>query len=272
MLRRPAIGLLFCALLLAQRPFRTYPGLEGAATEAPLPPDFDKPAELILGRLMYPSNYGAGFRGGSGNWLHGRTTWTVDYPKGDRTFAAALRRLTRVDVRSVEQPTNPDDGDDIFYWPYLHVSMPGTWDLTDDQAGKLREYLLRGGFLFCDSFFGTAEWAQFQEGMSRVFPDYVIEELTNDDAILHTVFDIAERHQVANYRSLMRDGKGYRADGAQAYWRVIRDRQGRIMVAMAFNSDVGDSWQLADEPRYPEKYSALGLRIGVNYVVYAMSH
>lgn len=260
-------------LLLAQRPFRSYPGLEGADTETELPADFNNPAELVLGRLMYPSAQGGrGFRGGGGNWLSGRTTWTVDYPKGDRTFASALRRLTRIDVRSVEQPVNPDDGDDIFFWPYLHVSMPGSWSLTDSQTVKLREYLLRGGFLFCDSFFGTEEWSVFEAGMKRVFPDRETEELLNDDAMFHTVFDLDERYQVANFRSLMRDGRGYRADGAVARWRVIRDDKGRVMVAMAFNSDLGDSWHLADEPRYPEKYSALGLRIGVNYMIYAMSH
>lgn len=258
-------------LLVAQRPFRSYPGLEGADTDAPLPDDFDRPAELILGRLMYPSNAGRG-RGGAGNWLAGRTTWTVDYPKGDRTFASALRRLTRIDVRSVEQPVNPDDGDDIFHWPYLHVSMPGAWNLTASQAQKLRDYLQRGGFLFCDSFFGTAEWVNFEDGIRRIFPDAQFEDLSNGDRLFHTVFDIADPHQVANFRSMLRDGRTYRSDGETARWRVIRDNTGRVMVAIAFNSDVGDSWQLADDPRYPEKYSALGLRIGVNYVVYAMSH
>lgn len=270
---RLALSLSLGLLLLAQRPFKTYPGLEGAATDTELPADFNNKAELILGRLMYPSGGGrGGFRGGGGNWLLGRTTWTVDYPKGDRTFAAALRRLTRLDIRSVEQPVNPDDGDDIYHWPYLHVSMPGSWALTDAQTLKLRDYLERGGFLFCDSFFGTAEWQVFEEGMRRIFPNRQIEELTNDDPMFHTVFDITERYQVGNFRSMQSRGVTYRADGADPHWRVVRDDKGRVMVAMAFNSDLGDSWQLADEPRYPEKFSALGIRIGVNYVIYAMSH
>jgi hypothetical protein len=270
-LARLACGLFLGLLLLAQRPFRTYPGLEGRDTETELPADFANKAELIMGRLMYPSGGGRG-RGGGGNWLIGRTTWTVDYPKGDRTFAAAIRRLTRVDVRSVEQPVNPDDGDDIYFWPYMHVSMPGSWALTDAQTLKLREYLQRGGFLLCDSYFGSAEWSVFEEGVRRIFPNRDIEELTNDDAMFHTVFDLDERYQVANYRSMQRDGKTYRADGEVPHWRVIRDDKGRVMVAIAFNNDLGDSWQLADEPRYPEKFSALGLRVGVNYVIYAMSH
>jgi hypothetical protein len=85
----------------AQREFRIYDSMEGLRTEAPLPPDFATPAEFVHGRLMYPSGDRRGFRGG-GNWLAGRTTWTIDYPKADRLFAAMLRRLTRIDGRSVE--------------------------------------------------------------------------------------------------------------------------------------------------------------------------
>ena len=297
------------SLLYAQRPFREYPAMEGAATQVPLPPDYQAKAEVVLGRLMYPSRaggrgggggsgggsgggagVGGGFGGGSsfgggagvgggfgggrggGNWLNGGTSWTVDYPKGDRTFAAILRRLTRLDIRSVEQPVNPDDGDDIFYWPYLHVSMPGNWQLTDAQAARIRDYLQRGGFLFCDSFFGTQEWQTFEAGMARILPGRAIEELTGDDPIFHVAFDLNDRYQVGNFRSLMRDGHPYRADGSVAHWRAIRDARGRVVVAMAFNSDLGDSWQLADEPRYPEKFSALGMRMGINYVIYALTH
>src|SRR5262245_49511055 len=92
--------LLVFATLHAQRAFRTYIPLEGADSDAPLPPDYKQNADFVLGRLMYPS---AG-RGFGGSWLHGGTNWTIDYPKGDRFFASALRRLTRVEVRSVEQP------------------------------------------------------------------------------------------------------------------------------------------------------------------------
>jgi hypothetical protein len=254
-----------------QREFRVYPAMEGY-DDLPLPSDYRQPAEFVLGRLMYPSTRGMG-RGGGGDFAQGRSNWTVDYPKGDRFFAAAIRRLTRVDVRSVEQPVNPDDDDDIYHWPYLHVGMPSTWNLTDAQTRKLREYLLRGGFLLCDSFFGTEEWAGFQQGMQRIFPDRDIIEIPDSDPIFSTVFNIENRYQVGNFRSMLRDAsRPYRADGIVAYWRAIKDDKGRIMVAMAFNSDLGDSWQLADEPRYPEKYSALGLRIGVNYVVYALTH
>ena len=258
--------------LWAQRPFREYIPMEGGDSAAVLPSDYLDKAELVLGRLMYPSGGGGGRGRGGGNWLNGGTNWTVDYPRGDRTFAVAIRRLTRVDVRSVEQPVNPDDGDEIFHWPYLHVGMPTTWNLSDGQATKIREYLLRGGFMVCDSFFGTQEWAGFEAGMRRIFPDREIVDLPEEDAIFHTAYDVKERYQVGNFRSMLRNGNTYRADGDKPYWRGVRDDKGRVMVAITFNNDLGDSWQLADNPQYPQKFSFLGIRLGVNFVIYTMTH
>lgn len=262
----PALAVSLAAAL-AQRPFRTYTPMEGAASESELPPNFNQHTEFVLGRLMYPS--AAGARGGRG----GGASWTVDYPRGDRTFAVALRRLTRVEVRSVEQPVDPDDGNDIFYWPYLHAGMPVSWSFTDVQARKIRDYLLRGGFLVCDSFYGSQEWAGFEKGLRQIFPDRSVEDLSPTDPIFHTAFNLAEKHEVGNYRSLQSSGRHHRAnDGGTPYWRGIRDDHGRVMVAINFNNDLGDSWQHADNPLYPEKYSHLGIRLGVNYVIYSLTH
>lgn len=275
-MRGTAVLLMALTALAYQRPFRSYTPMEGADSEAGLPPDFQNKAEVVLGRLMYPS--GGGGRGGGrgfgrgGNWLLGGTNWTVDYPRGDRTFAVAIRRLTRVDVRSVEQPVNPDDDDDIFLYPYLHAGMPTNWVFTDDQAKKLREYFLRGGFMICDSFFGTQEWQGFERGIRQIFPDREIVDLPAEDQIFHTAYDLKEKYQVGNFRSLIRTGNPYRADGAVPYWRAIRDDRGRVMVMINFNNDLGDSWQLADNPQYPQKYSYMGIRLGLNYLIYTMTH
>jgi hypothetical protein len=254
-----AVALALSAVALAQKPFRTYQAMEGAASEAELPADFQTKSEFVLGRLMYPSSGGRG------------ASWTVDYPRGDRTFAAAVRRLTLVDVRSVEQPVDPDDANDIFFWPYLHAGMPTAWTFTDAQAKKIRDYLLRGGFMVCDSFFGTQEWAGFEKGIKRIFPDRDIEDIPDSDPIFHGVFNLEKRTQVGNFRS-RRSGKWYRADGETPQWRGIRDDRGRVVVAINFNNDLGDSWQLADNPEYPEKFSSMGIRLGVNYVVYSLTH
>jgi hypothetical protein len=259
-------GALLCAF---QAPFRQYPGVE--YEDFPLPPDWRQPAEWTFARLMYPAIPGGyGYRSNS-DWTRGAANWTIDYPRSDRHFAQAFRRLTRVDVRSVEQPVNLDDGNDVFDWPWLYGVEVGHWDLTDAQAAKLREYLLRGGFFMCDDFHGTREWEVFTAGMRRVFPDRPIVDIDDADPIFHTIYDLSDRYQVPGAQYLY-SGRVYEYDGYQARWRGIYDDHGRLMVAICHNMDLGDSWEWADVPQYPEKYSALGIRIGVNYAVYAMTH
>jgi hypothetical protein len=220
---------------------------------------------------MFPSHRFARFDRWGMDWREGATSWTEDYPRADRHFAVALRRLTRIHVRSVEQPVNLDDGDDVYNWPWLYAGLPGNWNLSDAQAGKLRDFLLRGGFFMADDFWGPDEWQFFEAGMKKIFPDRTIVELDNADPIFHAVYDLDDRYQIPGEWGTRR-GESYRDGGRVAYWRGIYDDKGRLLVAICANSDVGDSWEWADAPHYPEKFSALGIRIGVNYVVYAMTH
>jgi hypothetical protein len=263
----------FGTLYAFQMPFREFPGVEYRIGDIPLPPDWTEKTEWAFARLMYPparyARYG-GYRFGGGQWTQGYSIWTQDYPRADRHFVQAMRRLTRIHVRSVEQPVNLDEGD-VYDWPWLYAVQTGSWQLTDAQAKGLREYLLRGGFFMCDDFWGDEGWAVFMESMKRVFPDRPIVELQNGDQIFHTVYDLNDRYQVASEGSVQR-GRTDKCEGCKDHWRGIYDDKGRLMVAMTFNSDVGDSWEWADAPYYPEKYAALGIRIGVNYVVYAMTH
>jgi hypothetical protein len=254
------------------REFRQYPSLEWHA-DVELPPDYQVPGEFVIGRLMYPpyeSGPYARFRGG--DWTRGGTSWAVDYPRGDRAFAQLLRRITRVNTRSVEQPVNLDDGDDVFHWPFLIAGLVGSWNLTDAQAARLREYLLRGGFLLCDSFFGTNEWDGFAATMKRVFPDRPIVAIPDDHPIFHTVYDLSSTSQIGNWQSYQRRGVGYRGDGDTPHWRGIHDDNGRLMVLIAFNNDLADGWQWTDEPIYPLLDANLSIKFGANIVVYAMTH
>ena len=256
---------------LAQREFRVYPSFEGEDADAPLPDDWQVPGEVTIGRLMYPGG-NFGFRGG--DWTRGGTSWTDDYPRADRTLVQMLRRYTRTNVRGVEQPVNLDDGDDAFYWPFMVVGLASAWQLTDEQAVKLREYLLRGGFLFCDSFFGSRDWGVFDQSMRKIFPDRHVIDLRDDHPIFHNVFDLPHMStvQIPNWNALGRGGRGYIRDGAVPHWRGIEDDKGRLMVLIAFNNDVMDGWQWADDPRYPSDKANLSLQIGVNVVMYALTH
>ena len=257
-----------------QRPFRVYRSME-PYDNVELPSDWQDKADWIFARLMYPQHpnarFGRYYRYGGMDWREGGTSWSQDYPRADRHFAVALRRLTRINVRSVEQPVNLDDGDDVYNWPWLAAGEMGDWKLTESQIEKLRDYLLRGGFLMLDDFWGTEEWDRFFETMRLVFPDRPIVEIDNADPVFHAVYDLDDRYQVPGQWALGR-GTTYRSDGYRAYWKGIYDEHGRLMVTMDFNSDVGDSWEWADDPRYPEKFSALGIRIGINYVVYSLTH
>jgi uncharacterized protein DUF4159 len=260
-----------------QAPFHEYPGVEYRLGDIPLPPDYQEKTEWTFARLMYPpapgGRYGRGFGFGyrnGGYWTEGNSIWTQDYPRADRHFVQALRRLTRIHVRSVEQPINLDDGS-VYDWPWLYAVQPGHWLLTDSQAKTLREYLLRGGFFMADDFWGPEEWEVFMQSMKKVFPDRQAVELEDKDAIFHTVYDLDERYQIASEGSVQR-GRSWKCENCPARWRGIFDDRGRLLVAMTFQSDVGDSWEWADAPYYPEHYAALGIRIGVNYVVYAMTH
>jgi hypothetical protein len=258
---------LFSAALAWQKPWREYPGQDNIA----IPPDYQEKTEWAFARLMYPPypGFGRGFRGG--DWRNGRSSWTTDYTAADRHVAVALRRLTRIHVRSVEQPVNLDDEDDVFNYPWLYAVEVGHWQLTDSQVVQMRDFLLRGGFFMCDDFHGTQEWAVFMETMQRVFPDRPVVDIPDKDAIFHTIYDLDGRYQVPGAQYL-RSGRTYEQDGYNATWRGIYDDKGRLMVAICHNMDLGDSWEHADNPEYPAKFSDLGIRIGVNYVVYAMTH
>ena len=262
---------LYAADRTLPRAFREYPGDEYQTTRFPLPLDFDERTELIFARLMYPSIPDARFRHAGWDWTQGRSSWTNDYPRADRHFLEAVRRLTRLQVRSVEQPVSLDDASDVFNFPWLYAVFVGEWNLTDAQARTLREYLLRGGFLMCDDFWGSRDWTVFENSMKRIFPNRAVVEIRDSDPIFHTVYDLQNRYQVPGEWGV-RTGVPFRNDGYVAHWRGIYDDKGRVMVAISFNSDLGDSWEWADDPEYPEEYSALGIRVGVNYIVYSMTH
>jgi hypothetical protein len=255
----------------AQERWREYPSIENRWYGRSDPPAETRlPTEFVVGRLMFPQTQRRRMLGaGYGDWRAGGTAWTVDYPEGDRHFARLLGRLTTIDVRLIEQPVNLDDDIDAFYWPFLISGLVGAWDLTDEQAAKLREYLLRGGFLLCDSFYGTEEWEGFAEGMRRVFPDRPILDLPDSHAIFHSVYDLTDRPQIPTWQHLPR---GYRNDGAVARWRAILDDDDRVMVMIAFNNDIADGWQRADEYEYPQEAANLAISLGVNFAVYALSH
>jgi hypothetical protein len=273
-MRAPIALLLLSLILAAQSGWREYPAFE--YNDFPIPSDYQEKTEWAFARLMYPNaTFAGGFgrRFGGNDWRQGGrgVFWTMDYPRSDRHFSVALRRLTRIHARSVEEPVNLDEGYQ-YNWPWLYGVEVGHWALTDAQAALMREYLLRGGFFMCDDFHGTQEWEIFVSSMRRVFPDREIVELEDSAAIFHSIYDLDGRYQVPGASPWFGAGITYEHGGTIPRLRGIYDDNGRLMVAICHNMDLGDSWEHADNPDYPEKFSALGIRIGINYVVYAMTH
>jgi Domain of unknown function (DUF4159) len=230
----------------------------------PLPVDIHEKAEWAFARFHFPS--GGDFRGG----FRGFRIWAADYPKADRQFVRGLRRLTRLNARAMEEVVDADR-DALFDWPWIYMEHGGVWNLNEAQAARLRAYLLKGGFLLSDDTHGDYEWDGLMRGMHMIFPDRAVEELKDKDEILHVVYDLDNRFQIHGTRFIW-GGRPYSPDMVTPKWDAIRDDKGRIMVAICHNSDVGDAWEWADSPRYPENETSLAYRIGINYILYDLTH
>jgi len=267
---------IFCGSLLALQSngYQFY----GSGPYAPVTPEqANEKAEFSWSRLQYTAAQrsfggygGGGFGYGGGYGYGGRWTWGQDYPKADRQFLLALRRLTRVNARSTEQVVELDD-DKIFNYPWVYAVDVQDWTFTPPEAKRLHDYLLKGGFLMVDNFHGTVDWENFMNGMRLVIPDRPVEDLSNSDEIFHVLYDLSDRFQVPG-EQYVNTGRTYEKDGYVPKWRAIRDDRGRVMVAICHNMHLGDAWEWADSPDYPERFASMAFRVGINYVIYGMTH
>ena len=270
-------------VLRAQKPFKEYPALEYETF--PLPKDWNQPAEWVRARLRYPDILGypnRSLRYADGRGFPGY--WTMDYPRSDRHLLEGVRRLTRIQTRSVEQVVSLDGTDEIYNWPVAYGVEVGHWLLDNEQAKQLREYLLRGGFLMVDDFHGSAtyqdstgmlnEWQTFTDSLNRVFPDRPVEDLPPRDPIFHTLYDLDDRFQVPGYVNWMENHITYEKGetGREPHWRGIRDDRGRVIMAICHNMDLGDAWENSDDPKYKEEWASLAYRIAMNYFIYDLTH
>ena len=144
--------------------------------------------------------------------------------------------------------------------------------LSQPEVEGLRSYLLAGGFLVIDDFWGTQEWANFEYEIRQVLPGYEIVDLPIEHNIFTTFYEIDEIIQVPNVGNGVRGGPTWERDGFIPMVKGIHDDDGRLMVVINWNTDLGDAWEWADDPYYPLKYSLYAYEMGVNFIVYAMSH
>jgi hypothetical protein len=248
------------ALAGAQAQSGKSPGFLSKAGEKPLKMSLSEP-EFTFVRLVY-----TGLR----PWGYYKN-WYTDWPKADRQFILGVKRLTNLNVAEQGKAIQATDRE-IFRYPFIYSVESGHWNLSDEEAASLREYLERGGFLFCDDFWGSREWENFQRNIERVLPGSKIVEIPMEHPLFHSYYDIVQVIQTPNVGNALYKKITYEEDGYVAHCRGIFDSKGRLMVVINWNTDLGDAWEWADLPGYPAKYSTYAYQIGINAIIYAMSH
>ena len=241
--------------------------------------------EFYFTRLVYTENGWRGRRtmpkpspytcpefGGSNFFPRQGWGWATDYPGGDCKFMGGVHRLTGVRVHP-----NPnviaimDPG--LFKYPYVYAVEVGGMYLRDEEAARLRDYLLRGGFLHVDDFWGGYQKENFEQQMKKVFPDRRMEPVPLSHAVFHTFYDLDAVMQVPNRGNACYGERTWeQPDDTEPVIYGIADDTGRLMVMVTYNSDLGDAWEYMDWPCYPEKYSGYAYRVGIDFMIYSMTH
>lgn len=222
---------------------------------------------FTFARLSYPVR-----RGGR---------WTADYPEAELNFSWRLHQLTSVQVNPF--PVIIDiDAEQLRHHPFLYVSEPGHMDLSDEQARVLREYMLNGGFILMDDFWGGEEWKGFEPAFKKIWPDRGFTELKPDHPVFHCVFDLQSPPQVHSnvyWEEMRQQGRTnmhneIRPDSATPRFRAVYDDRGRMVMLICLNNDLGDGWeQEQSDPWYFSNVSEKhAYPLGINIVFYALTH
>ena len=229
--------------------------------------DFKKDVFTFV-RIRYDSD-GRGWGGG----------WRTDHPDSDLNFSLRLQQLTTLKV-------NPDPivleltDERLFDYPFIYIIEPGRLTFYRDEAAALKRYLENGGFLMIDDFWGDAEYENLAYELTKVFPDRRPEEVPLSHEIFNCVYELKEKPQVPSInaawdgRSTGRTWEPRYSDTSTPYYKAIRDDNGRIMVFICHNTDLGDGWEREGENEwYFEEFSVKkAYPMGINIVTYAMTH
>jgi hypothetical protein len=208
--------------------------------------------EFVFARVQFNSG-GFGFRGGGG--------WAHDYPVAELHILELAQRLTRINVEKESYVIVQLESEDIFEYPFLYFSEVGEMNLTLKEIENFREYLGRGGIAMIDDFDSPETLAWFQSQMRKVFPERDFEEMQLDHSIFHTGFDVDTSLVVPPYQY------GY----PPKFYGYFDERR-RLSMIINHNNDIGDFWEWMDEPRLPLEGTIAGVRLGINYLLFSMTH
>lgn len=225
-------------------------------------------------RIRYSSGYGGGgYRGGYGRGFSGGR-WATDYPDSDLNFSFRLQQLTSMEVDPegvVLELTDPE----LFDYPFIYMLEPGRLVFSEEEVECLRHYLLNGGFLMVDDFWGENEWDNFYYEIKRVFPNREPVELPLRHPIFHAVFDLKEKPQIPSIGIALNYGITYeREDARTPHYKALYDDKGRMMAIICHNTDLGDGWEREGENEwyFHEFSEKSAYPLGINIVFYAMTH
>jgi hypothetical protein len=215
------------------------------------------------------------FRGDGGNW-------SVDWPRADINLSTRLGELTRTSISRTGDEPNPllvqltDEA--LFQCPFVMMTEVGSASFNEREAASLRAYLLKGGFVWADDFWGSLAWEWWEAQLRKALPagEFPIVDLPADHPLFHAQFAIDKTPQIASIGFWAGSGGGTSergADSAVPHSRAVLDAHGRIMILMTHNTDIGDSFEReGDDPRYFMTMSVPGYAYGVNALVYTMTH
>ena len=210
-------------------------------------------------------------------------SWRTDYPRADINFSIRFSELTKANV-SFNAQHEPNHllvnlgGPELFGCPVVILSAPGAVSINDAEALNLRTYLLKGGFLWVDDFWGSYEWEHWVREIRHAFPadEYPIFDVPPEHPIFRTQFEVRDMPQIPNIGFYMRSGgrtSEQGADSAVPHLRAIADKRGRIIVLITHNTDIGDSWEReGDDPGYFMSFGPKGYALGIDAFLYALTH
>ncbi len=223
-------------------------------------------------RVQYDSSYnsyGGWGRGGGGGW-------TTDWPDSDLNFSYRLQQLTSLKVNPEPiclRLTDPR----LFDYPFLYMIEPGRLAFSEEEVVALRRYLLNGGFMMVDDFWGDAQYENFYHEIKRVFPDREPFDIPLEHPIFQCVYKLRERPQVPSIHTWMGTGQMYEDHGpgsVEVHYRGIKDDKDRLVVFIGHNTDLGDGWEReGEDPEYFHEFAEKkSYPLGINIVTYAMTH
>ncbi|MHC4677326.1 MAG: DUF4159 domain-containing protein [Planctomycetota bacterium] len=237
-------------------------------------------------RIRYSSGYGGGYRRESGRLSSpnrgyrgygGSGRWATDYPESDLNLSARFQEVTGLPADPNGRVMKLTDTD-LGQYPFVYISEPGGLVLSEEEIKALRRYLLNGGFLMADDFWGEDEWHNFYYEIKRVFPELEPRELPLNHPIFHCFYDIQEKPQVPSIGHALSGrshGKTWERDDArEVHYKSLHDDKGRMIAVFCHNTDLADGWEREgeDEWYYREFSLKKAYPMGVNIVVYALTH